>query len=987
MNRIKAFQTSLNVIILRGRNIFFYMISFRRKDLFASFLMISGVLFSIQINAQITTPQVSDSLTVIFSQLGGFYSTNFTLKLSVPDNAYTIRYTIDGSNPQTSSTAINGGTSKSLVINPSLSSGRPQTPCFIVRASLAKDGYVPSLPLTQTYIFIEKVIDQGNPGGGWPTTSYVNDQMIDLEMDTKVTNSVQYSGLMDDALTDIPSISIVTDLNNLFNATTGIYVNAMNHGEDWERFCSVELLDPKGGTGFNINAGLRMRGGWSRHGGYPKHAFRLFFREEYGASKLKFPLFGDEGVDEFDKIDLRCEQNYSWSNDASVSDKNTCIREVFSRDTQRDMGQPYTRSRYYHLYLDGMYWGLYQTQERSEARFAADYFGGSAEDYDVVKVNTENYSYYVEASDGNLDSWQKLYNLCNKGFSGNDTYFSLEGKDAQGNPVKGGEVLVNIDNLIDYMLTIFYTGNFDAPTSSFGGNSGVNNFYAINRRDDKSEGFVFFNHDAEHSMMIDPVSPGIGLYENRVSLDMSVSDLTHFHPQWLHYKLTSNKEYRQRFADRVYKHFFNNGVFVPEVARERFEVRADQIDKAIIAESARWGDAQTVVPYTRDDWQYEIDDIYERFFPYRTDIVIDQLIEAGLYTSYEPPVIKKDNVILDSAVYTNSGKSTLSLSASLGVIYYTLDGSDPRLVGGKTNSSIHQLESEGQIDIEGTVWLKARVKAGENWSALRDIRFVNPSEDYSNLKVTEIHYHPTDSIIGADTISGKSFEFFELKNISEKPINLSGLKFTASVDYNFPDNEILSPKKFFVIASKPKWFYERHGRAPSGNFEDNFSNSSEQVIIANDNGKEIVNFTYSDTDPWPIDADGKGNTLSAAVRYPDGDPNETAYWKASALYNGSPFDDDGGINDAKNNYSFNSGDIAIYPNPSSGNITVKLSGEITMAILDIYSLQGNKIYESSISDNTIVDLNGLPVTPGLLLFKVTSDGRTLLNKILYQPVN
>ena len=73
-------------------------------------------------------------------------------------------------------------------------------------------------------------------------------------------------------------------------------------------------------------------------------------------------------------------------------------REVFSRDSQGDMSQPYTRSRYYHLYLNGMYWGLFQTQERAEARFAAEYLGGNDEDYDVVKVNTEDWNYRIEAT-------------------------------------------------------------------------------------------------------------------------------------------------------------------------------------------------------------------------------------------------------------------------------------------------------------------------------------------------------------------------------------------------------------------------------------------------------------------------------------------------------------------------------------------------------------------------------------------------------------
>jgi hypothetical protein len=930
--------------------------------------------------AEKAIPQVDDSLKVRFSHPGGFYSSNFNLTLDVPDQSYTIAYTIDGSNPQTSTTAMNGGKSKTIFINPASSSGRPKTPCYIVRASLKKDGVFPSFPLTQTYIFIEQVIDQTNPGGGWPTGSSVNDQMIDLEMDSDVTNSIKYSYLIDDALTDIPSISIVTDLNDLFGATTGMYVNALNHGEEWERFCSAELLDPKGKTGFNINAGLRIRGGWSRHGNYPKHAFRLFFREEYGAAKLKFPLFDEEGVKEFDKIDLRCEQNYSWSNG---DHRNTCVREVFSRDTQRDMGQPYTRSRYYHLYLNGMYWGLFQTQERSEARFASDYFGGSKEDYDVVKVNSEGY--IVEATDGNIDSWQKLYNICDKGFTSNEDYFALEGRDGIGTPKKGGEVYVNIDNLIDYMLTIFYTGNFDAPTSSFMGNNGVNNFYAINRRDDKSEGFVFFNHDAEHSMMIDPAPPGIGLYENRVQLNMKVSGLYKFHPQWLHHKLTSNKEYRQRFADRVYKHFFNRGVFVPEVALERFQKRVDEIDLAIIAESARWGDAQNWSPYTRDTWNEEVEDIYYRFFPYRTDIVLDQLIVADLYTNYAPPVVKMNSALLDLDVYPNPGKSTLTLTSTNGLIYYTLNGSDPRMVGGHTNEAVHQLASGGNIEIEGTTIVKARVKVGENWSALREIKFVNANEDFSDLKVTEIHYHPNDSIIGTDTISGKSFEFFELKNTGEKSINLSGIKFTSSINYGYQNNEVLAPNQFHVIASKPKWFYERHGRVPSGNFEKNFSNSGEQVIITTTAGNEIINVTYSDTGPWPEEADGEGYSLSARLRYPEGSPNDPEYWKRSTFYDGSPFADDPGIIDSKEEIEISSNTVAIYPNPTKGLIKIKITEQQQKATLEIFTVQGQLLSKSTITDNFIFDVGTLPISPGIVIFKIKTAGKTMVNKIIFQP--
>lgn len=128
---------------------------------------------------------------------------------------------------------------------------------------------------------------------------------------------------------------------------------------------------------------------------------------------MDFPLFGDEGVSEFDKVDLRTSQNYSWTNGGGQSIHNTMNRDVFLRDTQRDMKSAYTRSRYYHLYLNGLYSGVFQTQERAKSNFAESYFGGKKEDYDVIKVDIgDNFNLYeIEATDGNTDSWLAIWNI------------------------------------------------------------------------------------------------------------------------------------------------------------------------------------------------------------------------------------------------------------------------------------------------------------------------------------------------------------------------------------------------------------------------------------------------------------------------------------------------------------------------------------------------------------------------------------------------
>lgn len=943
----------------------------------------SDFYFNMALNAALPLPQTSDTIKAVFSQPNGFYNSPFSLKLDVPDPSYTLVYTIDGSNPQTSATAITGGTTATINVDPSIATGRPKTPCFIVRASLKKGDLAPSFPLTQTYIFLDQVMNQTYPGDGWPQAGNVFGQAIDLDMDPDITKSSAYAGKMKDAMTSIPSICVVADLEDIFGEL-GIYVNAMSHGENFERFSSVELIDPSGKPGFNINAGLRIRGGYSRHDNYPKHAFRLFFRDEYGAPKLKFPLFETEGASEFDKIDLRCEQNYSWAHPGDDRARNTAVREVFSRDTQRDMGWPYTRSRYYHLYLNGMYWGLYQTQERAEARYAATYFGGSSDNYDVIKVDVVAGAY--EATDGNTKSWEKIYNMTVKGFANNADYFAMEGKDQYGYPKKGGEVIVNLDNLIDYMQLIFYTGNFDAPVSAFMNNQGPNNFYALDRRDDRSSGFEFFAHDSEHTLMITPEGPGIGIQENRVSPPgFSLTYPSKFNPQWLHYKLSSNAEYRLRFADKAYKNFYNNGVFTPDVAHARFAKRVAEVSKAIVGESARWGDTFSAVPYTWDTWNNEINDIYNRFFPVRTGIVINQMKAAGLLPSFDPPVIKMNNAQLINETYPVSGSYQVTLSSATGQIFYTLDGTDPRMVGGQTNTSATQIATGGAVNLNGTSYIKARVKNGTQWSALAEVKLLNTNENFDHLKITELHYHPTDSIIDTLIISGKSFEFIELKNTGDKPISLAGLRFSSSIDYQFKPTDVLAPKQFYVIASKPKWFYERHFMVPSGNFNKNFSNSGEQVVLSNASGSPVIQFTYLDYNPWPMQADGQGASLSAAVRYPSGDPNDASYWKASSAYDGTPFADDKGIVDTIDDPSNMDNQVAVFPNPTRGLLYLKVNNADAEINVEITSLSGSKIYQSSVSGKGRLNLDELNINPGIYLVKTRYKDRLTVHKIVYQP--
>jgi hypothetical protein len=608
---------------------------------------------------------------VVISPARGFYHSSQSLTAASAVPGVLFRYTTDGSEPSASNGILLSGP---LAVDDNSS----------VRIIAEAPGYLSSTIQTHTYFFTTDIIHQSPtglpPGPGWPSGT-VNDQVFDYGMDPDVINDPRYTSLVDDALTAIPSISIVMDLQDLMNPSTGIYANAQQDGRDWERPTSLELINPDGSEGFQINAGIRIRGGASRSGSNPKHSFRFFFRNEYGASKLNFPLFGDEGVDEFDKIDLRTSQGNSWN--FNRPEMTTMNRDVFNRDTQRDMGSPYTRSRYYHLYLNGVYWGVYQSQERGEARYAESYFGGANEDYDIVKVNAGSGNpFTVEATDGNLDAWYQLWQEAHDGLGKDESINRIQGLDPDGTSNPTYANLLDIDNLIDYMLVIFYGGNMDAPITWFKGEKFPNNFYAFYNRD-APEGFKSLIHDAENTLFVgDVFGEGDELFRDRTGPFPAGSAKRRSNPQWIHQRLADHPEYRMKFADHAHRHFFNGGTLTPAANDARFMARTNEIDLAIIAESARWGDFKSSPARTKDDdWQPNIDDIRNTYFPNRTAIVIDQFKNKGWYPGVDAPVFNMNGG------YQHGGYATAPYSFSMtnpngsGTVYYTLDGSDPREAG------------------------------------------------------------------------------------------------------------------------------------------------------------------------------------------------------------------------------------------------------------------------------------------------------------------
>lgn len=644
---------------------------------------------------------------VTLNQRRGFHDRPFTLALATTTPGAAIRYTLDGTAP----TAEHGQSYQTPI-------GVKGT--TVLRVAAFKDGFVPATTATHTFLFPADIIRQsadGLPPAGWPYSWGAN--RVDYGMDPEIANDPRFKDEIIPALKAIPSISIVMNLDDLFGPQNGIYSNPGRDGRETEKPASVEYLRTDGVAGFQIDAGIRVRGGFSRMPMNPKHAFRLFFRKEYGEAKLKYPLFGSTGAQEFDNLDLRTFQNYSWSFQADP--RGVFLRDQFNRDLQLALGQPAARGDYVHLYLNGVYWGLFNTCERPEASFGAAYFGGNKEDYDVIKVNSGfgeqgMNSFNTITTDGAIDAWAQLNDLAREGLADNARYQRALGRNPDGTRNAAFPVLLDPVNLIDYMLVIFYGGNMDAPLTKFGGNLMPNNWYGIrNRAGD--HGFRFIVWDAEHTFL--------DLHEDRTGPFAGGATLETSNPQWLWQQCLDNEEFRLLVADRIQRHFYNGGVLSAAAVRERFQRRAGQIESAVIGESARWGDmeagfpmgapprldkngAELKGPLNRDDdWRTEVNRLLTDFIPKRSDIVLAQLLNHGLLPDLAAPRASREGV-------------RVTLTNTLGEVFYTLDGTDPRRPGGETSATARR--AEGVLELGAGTLLRARSRLNGEWSALTEVR-------------------------------------------------------------------------------------------------------------------------------------------------------------------------------------------------------------------------------------------------------------------------
>ena len=279
----------------------------------------------------------------------------------------------------------------------------------------------------------------------------------------------------------------------------------------------------------------------------------------------------------------------------------------------------------------------------------------------------------------------------------------------------------------------------------------------------------------------------------------------------------------------------------------------------------------------------------------------------------------------------------------------------------RDNQRWHQMQQHDQYVNDMKTWLQQRI----NWLNQHIGTYEGCADvDLPPLVISKIHYHPMDWW----GIDGDKFEFIEITNNGDEEVDLTGIYFRElGITYRFPKRTHIEGRQAIVLCSDSLMFTEYYNTTPFGQYTRKLSNKSENLVLADAWGNVIDQVHYSDSLPWPMEADGNGPYLE--LKDLDSDNSLPENWTT-------------GDDLTKVDQFFENSSIAIYPNPTSGKMHIAISENASYC--QILDLMGNVLQEASPSNSVIdLDLNGYP--SGMYLVKIQfAEGRMVFRKVIKQ---
>ncbi|MCP5522229.1 MAG: lamin tail domain-containing protein [Verrucomicrobiales bacterium] len=266
-----------------------------------------------------------------------------------------------------------------------------------------------------------------------------------------------------------------------------------------------------------------------------------------------------------------------------------------------------------------------------------------------------------------------------------------------------------------------------------------------------------------------------------------------------------------------------------------------------------------------------------------------------------------DDNFLDRPTLTHAGGPVkpgtivaISRAAEAGSrLYYTLDGSDPRLPGGGISPDALFRDGSVMLTVDQNTRIVARCyNAGHSnltgpnnppisspWSGAIAATYIVQTP---SIVISEIMYHPAKTTADG-AFDREEFEYVELLNIGETDVNLQGFRLGGGIDCRITDGFVLQPGARALIVANVAAFEARYGSdlPVAGVFTGRLDNAGDPLTLSGPLGEPILDFRYNDT--WFPITDGSG--FSLAVVNPEApltDWSSPVQWQVDGSPLGSP---------------------------------------------------------------------------------------------------
>ncbi|CAH1001348.1 hypothetical protein LEM8419_02249 [Neolewinella maritima] len=386
--------------------------------------------------------------------------------------------------------------------------------------------------------------------------------------------TVGASYLIGEPATELLTVSVGIDPWRLFSTTSGWFMPGPDdglgawdpQGANWwthaEHPAHVDLIEADGTVVHDGTLGLRMFGGVSRM--HPQKSFSLSGRKTYGNKRIDYPLFGDDGPDDFRFLVVRnggSDWGRSFIRDALLT--SLLVDPSWDMDLQA--------ARPVHVYLNGTYWGLYHLREKINPRYLADHHKG------VKKDSLSLLEHQQTLKHGSIRAYRQL-----------QVFITTQDLRDPATFARLGE-LMDIDNFQRLQIAQTYFDNRDA-----GGN------IRYWRPDGPGQRFRWLLYD---------VDQGFGLHRregwtiNTLAFNTDPAGPSWPNPPWstlFQRRLLTNPDYRRTFVNRTLDYLHSD--FSPEAVAELTEIMIDGVTDEMPRHLARWEQSPK-------QWQYHLEQL------------------------------------------------------------------------------------------------------------------------------------------------------------------------------------------------------------------------------------------------------------------------------------------------------------------------------------------------------------------------------------------